>query len=265
MRYFLHISYSGTRYNGWQLQPNALGVQQVLNESLGKIYQTKINTIGSGRTDTGVHASEQFVHLDLPFRIDPEEAAFRLNKLLPKDISLNKIYEVGPEAHARFDAVARTYEYRISLKKNPFLAEFAYYLSQKPDVEKMNEAAQQLLGFQDFTAFSKVKGDTKHYNCHLYEAGWKQENELLIFTVRANRFLRGMVRLIVGTLLSVGKGKISVSEFGQIIKSQDRGKASGAAPAEGLFLTKVEYPEQYFEEQKALFYQHLNVLPASES
>jgi tRNA pseudouridine38-40 synthase len=265
MRYFLHVSYNGTRYNGWQTQPNARAVQQVLDESLHTIFQTEIHTVGSGRTDTGVHASEQLVHLDLPFQINLEETVFRLNKILPNDISLNTIFEVGPEAHARFDAIARTYEYRISLKKNPFLAEFAYYLSRKPDLEKMNEAAQLLLGFQDFTAFSKVKGDTKHYNCHLYEAAWKQENELLIFTIRANRFLRGMVRLIVGTLLSVGKGKISVSEFGKIIKSQDRSKASGAAPAEGLFLTKVEYPEQYFEQQKALFYQHLNALPASES
>jgi len=265
MRYFLQISYNGTRYNGWQTQPNARAVQQVLNESLYTIFQTEINTVGSGRTDTGVHASEQLVHLDLPFQIKPEETVFRINKILPKYISLNQIFEVGPEAHARFDAIARTYEYRISLQKNPFLADFAYYLSRKPDVIKMNEAAELLLGFQDFTAFSKVKGDTKHYNCHIYEALWKQENDLLIFTIRANRFLRGMVRLVVGTLLSVGKGKISVVEFGQIIKNQDRSKASGAAPAEGLFLTKVEYPEGYFDEQKALFYNHLNATPTGEN
>ncbi|MBK0403442.1 tRNA pseudouridine(38-40) synthase TruA [Adhaeribacter sp. BT258] len=265
MRYFLQISYNGTRYNGWQTQPNARAVQQVLDESLHTIFQTEINTVGSGRTDTGVHASEQFVHLDLPFQISSEETAFRLNKILPKDISLNKILEVGPQAHARFDAISRTYEYRICLQKNPFLADFAYYLSRKPDVEEMNEAAKMLLGFQDFTAFSKVKGDTKHYNCHIYEANWKQEQELLIFTIKANRFLRGMVRLIVGTLLSVGKGKISVSAFGKIIESQDRSKASGAAPAEGLFLTKVEYPEGYFDEQKKLFYSHLNVLPGGGS
>src|SRR5688572_13031262 len=265
MRYFLQISYNGTRYNGWQTQPNARAVQQVLDESLRTIFQTEINTVGSGRTDTGVHAAEQFVHLDLPFRINPEETAFRLNKILPKDISLNQIFEVGPEAHARFDAIARTYEYRISSKKDPFLAEFAYYLNRKPDVEKMNEAAKLLLGFQDFTAFSKVKGDTKHYNCHIYEASWKEENELLIFTIKANRFLRGMVRLVVGTLLSVGKGKISVSDFGQIIKSQDRSKASGAAPAEGLFLSKVDYPELYFEEQKKLFYSQASNTPTEES
>jgi tRNA pseudouridine38-40 synthase len=265
MRYFLQISYNGTRYNGWQTQLNALGVQQVLNESLQTLFQTEINTVGSGRTDTGVHAAEQFVHLDLPFEIEPEETVFRLNKMLPQDISLNKIYEVGLAAHARFDAIARTYEYRVSLKKNPFLADFAYYLNRKPDVEKMNEAAKALLGFQDFTAFSKVKGDTKHYNCHIFEAAWKQENELLIFTIKANRFLRGMVRLIVGTLLSVGKGKLSVAEFGAIIRSQDRSKASGAAPAEGLFLTKVEYPEQYFEEQKKLFYSQISNMPTGES
>ena len=265
MRYFLHISYDGTRYNGWQLQPNARGVQQVLNESLQTIFQTEINTVGSGRTDTGVHAAEQYVHLDLPLEINPEETVSRINKILPKDISLNAICPVGPEAHARFDAISRTYEYRISLKKNPFLADFAYYLSRKPDVEKMNEAAQYLLGYEDFTAFSKVKGDTKHYNCHIYEAHWREETDALVFTIRANRFLRGMVRLVVGTLLSVGKGKIPVSQFQQIIKSQDRSKASGAAPPEGLFLTKVEYPEGYFEEQEKLFHRHLNAAPAGNS
>lgn len=265
MRYFLQLSYNGTRYNGWQTQPNARAVQQVLDESLRTLFQTEINTVGSGRTDTGVHAQEQFVHLDLPFQVDPEETVFRLNKLLPKDIALHRIYEVGPEAHARFDAVARTYEYRICLQKNPFLAEFAYYLSRKPNLEKMNEAASLLLGYQDFTAFSKVKGDTSHYNCHLYAACWKQENDRLIFTIKANRFLRGMVRLIVGTLLSVGKDKISVSDFGEILKSQNRSKASGAAPAEGLFLTEVAYPENYFGTQKELFYSQISNMPTGES
>ncbi len=265
MRYFLQISYNGTNYNGWQTQPNARAVQEVLDKSLQTLFQTEINTVGSGRTDTGVHAEEQFVHLDLPFQIDPEEAVFRLNKMLPKAISVNRILEVGPEAHARFDAISRTYEYRISSRKDPFLADFAYYLNRKPAVEKMNEAAAMLLGFQDFTAFSKVKGDTKHYNCQIYEAAWKEEGDLLIFTIKANRFLRGMVRLVAGTLLSVGKGKISVADFGQIIKSRDRSKASGAAPAEGLFLTRVEYPEGYFDEQKKLFYSHLNAMPTDES
>ncbi|MDQ3292660.1 MAG: tRNA pseudouridine(38-40) synthase TruA [Bacteroidota bacterium] len=247
MRYFLEIAYDGTNYHGWQIQPNAVTVQQVLNDCLSTILRETIETIGSGRTDTGVHAEQQFVHFDVTRTLDKEEACYRFNRILPHDIAVKNIYEVSPEAHARFDAVARTYEYRICLNNNPFLHAYSHYLSRKPNIEAMNEAAEMLLGFEDFTTFSKVKGETKHYKCQMYYAHWElREDDMLIFTIRANRFLRGMVRLIVGTLLDVGSEKLTISDFKEVVSSQDRRQSSGAAPAAGLFLTRVEYPENYF-------------------
>ncbi|PSR53977.1 tRNA pseudouridine(38-40) synthase TruA [Adhaeribacter arboris] len=247
MRYFLEIAYDGTNYHGWQIQPNALTVQQILNDCLSTVLRETIETIGSGRTDTGVHAEQQFIHLDVTGILNKEEACYRFNRILPPDIAVKNIYEVIPEAHARFDAIARTYEYRICLINNPFLRAFSHFLNRKPNLELMNEAAAMLLNFEDFTTFSKVKGETKHYHCQMYQAQWQmQGSDMLIFTIRANRFLRGMVRLIVGTLLDVGSGKLSISEFTDIIASQDRRRASAAAPAAGLFLTKVEYPANFF-------------------
>ncbi|MFT2010387.1 tRNA pseudouridine(38-40) synthase TruA [Pontibacter sp. 13R65] len=246
MRYFLEMAYNGTRYHGWQVQPNAHTVQQVLDDCLSKVLRHPISSVGSGRTDTGVHASQQFVHFDVPEPLDVEQACYRLNRILPPDIAAKHLYAVSDEAHARFDAFARTYHYRITLNKDPFLTEYAYYLSRQPQVQLMNEAAAILLRYEDFTTFSKVKGDTKHYNCNMYEAVWGQYENQLLFTIRANRFLRGMVRLVVGTLLDVGKGKLTVAEFEEAIASRDRRNASGAAPAQGLYLAKVEYPPHLF-------------------
>lgn len=246
MRYFLEIAYDGTNYHGWQMQPNALTVQQVLNDCLSTVLRESIETVGSGRTDTGVHAEQQFVHLDVAGKLNKEEACYRFNRILPHDIAVKNIYEVLPEAHARFDAIARTYEYRISLTNNPFIHAYSHFLSRKPDVDLMNEAAAALLTFEDFTTFSKVKGETKHYRCLIYRADWQMQQDRLLFTIRANRFLRGMVRLVVGTLLDVGSGKLSVADFKTTVASQNRHLASAAAPAAGLFLTKVEYPENYF-------------------
>ncbi|WP_347159969.1 tRNA pseudouridine(38-40) synthase TruA [Pontibacter chitinilyticus] len=243
MRYFLEIAYDGGRFHGWQVQPNALSVQEVLDDSLSKVLREPIATVGSGRTDTGVHASQQFVHFDVAQELAPQQTVFRLNRLLPADIAAKNLYLVPDEAHARFDAMARTYHYYLTLNKDPFQRHHTYYYSRPLNVAKMNEAAAILLKYEDFTTFSKVKGDTKHYRCTMYEAKWQQEGETLIFTIRANRFLRGMVRLVVGTLLDVGKGKLTVAQFEQIIASQDRSKSSAAAPAEGLFLAKVAYPE----------------------
>lgn len=247
MRYFLDIAYDGTRFHGWQVQPNALSVQEVLDGCLSKVLRQPISTTGSGRTDTGVHASQQFVHFDVAEKLDEEQMVYRFNRLLPNDIVVKKLYLVPNDAHARFDAFERTYHYYITLAKNPFKRYYAYYLNKQPDLEKMNEAAAVLLRYEDFTTFSKVKGDTKHYNCNMYEAIWQQEGDMLQFTIRANRFLRGMVRLVVGTLLDVGKEKLTVEAFEQIIASKDRSKASGAAPAEGLYLAKVAYPEDKFQ------------------
>ncbi|MEJ8802503.1 tRNA pseudouridine(38-40) synthase TruA [Pontibacter sp. H249] len=246
MRYFLEIAYDGGRFHGWQVQPNALSVQEVLDDSLSKILREEISTTGSGRTDTGVHASQQFVHFDTDQQLDPQHIVYRLNRILPDDIAAKNLYLVTDEAHARYDAFARTYHYHITLTRNPFKRYYAWYHSQHLDVEKMNEAAAILLRYEDFTTFSKVKGDTKHYRCSMYEAVWRQQGEELLFTIKANRFLRGMVRLVVGALADVGRGKLSIAAFEQIIASQDRSKASGAAPAEGLYLAKVEYPEYIF-------------------
>lgn len=254
MRYFLDVAYEGTRFHGWQAQPNALGVQAVLDECLRKVCRLdQVTTVGSGRTDTGVHARQQWVHVDLPQVWPPEDLQHKLNRILPLDISINQVHAVGQEAHARFDAIARTYHYHISLKKDPFLVKQAAYLAQKPNVILMNQAAQVLLQLEDFTTFSKVKGDVNHYRCTITQAVWQEKDNCLVFTIKANRFLRGMVRLIVGTLLDVGKGKITVAQFRAAIERQDRRLASGAAPAHGLYLHRVEYPAQYFETQNVLF------------
>lgn len=246
MRYFLEIAYDGTRFHGWQVQPNALSVQEILEDSLSKVLREPINTTGSGRTDSGVHASQQFVHFNAQQPLDPQQVVYRLNRILPDDISALNLYLVQPDAHARYDAFARTYHYHITLRKNPFKRLHAWYHSRELDVEKMNEAAAILLNYEDFITFSKVKGDTKHYRCNMYEAVWEQAGEELRFTIRANRFLRGMVRLVVGTLVDVGRGKLTVEEFEQIVASQDRSRSSGAAPSEGLYLAKVEYPSELF-------------------
>ncbi|RDV13784.1 tRNA pseudouridine(38-40) synthase TruA [Pontibacter diazotrophicus] len=243
MRYFLEIAYDGTRFHGWQVQPNALSVQEVLDSCLSKVLRQQISSTGSGRTDTGVHASQQFVHFDVEEELDTQQSVYRFNRLLPDDVVAKQLYLVPDDAHARFDAFARTYHYHISLTRNPFKRFYAYHHSRPLNVEKMNEAAAILLKYEDFTTFSKVKGDTKHYRCDMYEAVWRQQGEELVFTIRANRFLRGMVRLIVGTLVDVGRGKLTVAQFEQVIASQDRRQSSGAAPAEGLYLAKVEYPE----------------------
>ena len=247
MRYFLEIAYDGTRFHGWQVQPNALTVQEVLDDCLSKVLRQPVNSVGSGRTDTGVHASQQFVHFDVNEALDIEKSLYRFNRLLPADIAAKNLYLVADEAHARFDAFERVYHYHITGAKDPFKQFYAYYLNRPLDVENMNKAAAKLLKYEDFTTFSKVKGDTKHYNCNMYEAVWQQNGTALQFTIRANRFLRGMVRLVVGTLLDVGRGKLTVDQFEQIISSKDRSKASGAAPAEGLYLAQVNYPTEQFQ------------------
>ena len=254
MRYFLDLTYDGTRFHGWQAQPNALGVQAVLDDCLRKVFRlADVATVGSGRTDTGVHARQQWVHVDLPQVLEPSEIAHKLNRILPPDMAINGVKPVGPEAHTRFDAVSRTYRYHVTLRKNPFLVKQAAYLAQRPDVARMNEAAQILIELEDFTTFSKVKGDVTHYRCTITQAAWEEVDGQLVFTISANRFLRGMVRLVVGTLLDVGKGKLTVAQFREAIERQDRSLASGAAPAQGLYLHQVEYPEQYFAVQQVLF------------
>lgn len=241
MRYFIALSYNGKNYHGWQIQPDAISVQEKLNLALSTILQKDIVVVGAGRTDTGVHASEMYAHFDCTFHLDTN-FAFKLNAILPKDIVVKKVFLVADDKHARFDAVSRSYEYKIWLGRNPFLLDFAWQIhSQIPDVAAMNTAAKLLLEYTDFQTFSKVKTDVYTYNCNVTIAYWDQKGDELTFYITANRFLRNMVRAIVGTLLDVGFGKITVQDFKKIIESKNRGNAGLSVPAKGLFLTHINY------------------------
>tara|TARA_R110002074_G_scaffold382825_1_gene562775 strand:- start:93092 stop:93835 length:744 start_codon:yes stop_codon:yes gene_type:complete len=243
LRYFIDIAYNGTAYCGWQNQPNALSVQEVLEKALSTLLGTEIAVTGAGRTDAGVHAKQLFAHFDASAMEDVQNLLHRLNSFLPKDISVQDIFQVKDDAHARFDAEAREYEYHINLKKDPFVEGLAYLVNNEPDVSKMNEAAQSLLKYQDFQCFSRSKTDVKTYYCTITKAHWERKENLLIFTISANRFLRNMVRAIVGTLLEIGYGKLTLEDFHKIIESKNRSNAGASAPAHGLYLTKVVYPE----------------------
>lgn len=246
MRYFFEIAYKGTNYKGWQTQHNAVTVQEVVEDALTKLTGTKTEIIGSGRTDTGVHCEQQFFHADIHKEIILKDFQHRMNVLLPKDISIQSIRKVKPEASARFDAVSRTYHYRITLVKNPLLEGLAMHYFKSADIPTMNKAAALLLGEHDFQCFSKVKTNVNHFLCDITTAEWKQKHDQLEFVITANRFLRGMVRAIVGTLLDVGTGRINVKDFQRIINSKDRKEAGQNVSPEGLYLTKVKYPSSIF-------------------
>lgn len=246
MRYFIEIAYHGKNYHGWQNQPDAITVQEVLEKTLSTLLRKDIQVVGAGRTDAGVHAKQLFAHFDFEIIEDLSEVIFRLNSFLPKDISVQNLFKVQEDAHARFHATAREYEYVITTEKNPFFEELAYHVYQKPDVEKMNEAAALLLNYNDFQCFSRSNTDVKTYHCKLEKALWTEDKHSLVFTIKADRFLRNMVRAIVGTLLEVGYGKLALEEVHNILQSKDRSKAGASAPAHGLYLTKVEYPATIF-------------------
>lgn len=223
------------------MQPDAISIQEKLNEALSKVWQETIEVVGAGRTDTGVHAKQMFAHFDVQSQVK-EQIVYKLNSILPNDIVVSKLVEVEPEKHARFDAVSRSYEYKIWLGRNPFLLDFYWQIhSQYLDVEAMNQAAKILLKYKDFQSFSKVKTDVYTYNCDIFDAYWEVNNEELTFYISANRFLRNMVRAIVGTMVDVGLGKISVLDFEEIIKSKNRSNAGLSVPARGLFLTEIKY------------------------
>lgn len=242
MRFFIQLSYNGTNYHGWQIQPNATSVQETLTKALNVVLNEKnIVIMGAGRTDTGVHASKMFAHFDYEKEIDSKTVVHKLNSYLPKDIAVSEIISVDENAHARFDAKQRTYEYKINLTKNVFLDELSWYYNKELDVEAMNDAASLLMEFIDFQCFSKVHTDVNTFNCAITQAFWKKENDQLIFTISADRFLRNMVRSIVGTLVNVGLGKISKADFQKIIESKDRKKAGFSVPACGLYLTEIKY------------------------
>ncbi|MEM6721037.1 MAG: tRNA pseudouridine(38-40) synthase TruA [Bacteroidota bacterium] len=246
MKYFIELSYNGENYHGWQNQPNAISVQEVIEKALSTLLRSDIAIVGAGRTDAGVHAKQMFAHFDTEVVFDASELTFKLNSFLPKDIAIQAIHSVHEEAHARFDATGRTYEYWIVSQKNPFHNQSAHTVFKPLNVPLMNEAAKELFNYEDFKSFSKTHTDVKTYICRIEKAIWEQKNELLVFTIRADRFLRNMVRAIVGTLLDVGLGKISIPEFKQIIESRDRNKAGTSVPGKALYLTAVTYPKETF-------------------
>jgi tRNA pseudouridine38-40 synthase len=247
-RYFIFISYRGTLYHGWQIQSNSVTVQKVLDNALSVVLNESISTIGAGRTDTGVHAMLFCAHFDSsdPDLSSNKKIIFKLNRFLPKDISVRSINKVLPDSNARFSAISRTYKYYISRIKDPFFENSSWLLHCEIDIQLMNHACRELLKHSDFTSFSKLHSDTKTNICKIFYALWEETDNRLIFTIKADRFLRNMVRAIVGTMINVGTGKIRVAEFEEIITARDRCRAGRSAPAQGLFLTEIEYPEELF-------------------
>ncbi|MES2630046.1 MAG: tRNA pseudouridine(38-40) synthase TruA [Bacteroidota bacterium] len=244
-RYFIELSYKGTAYCGWQVQPNAVAVQEVLNKALSTLLRSPgLETVGCGRTDAGVHATLFYAHFDLDHKVKEKEEIFiyKINSLLPEDVAVSRLIPLHPEAHARFDATRREYKYYIHFKKDPFSKETSVYQAKVPDMELMNKAAATLLNVSDFTSFAKLHADAKTNICKVTHARWEQTEKGMCFTISADRFLRNMVRAIVGTLLLVGNRKITLDQFRDIIIQQDRGSAGMSAPAQGLFLTGIEYP-----------------------
>ncbi len=246
MRYFIRFAYFGKAYHGWQNQPNALTVQQVLERALSTLSRQEISVIGAGRTDTGVHAKEMFAHFDVDTTLEAVELVHRLNSFLPEDIAIGEIFQVTEEAHARFDAIERTYEYWIVQKKNPFYKDSAHFVWSPLQLDYMNKAASIMMEYDDFECFSKSNTDVKTFICLIKQAYWEKGKEKLVFTITADRFLRNMVRAVVGTLLEVGMGRMEPEGIRAIIESKDRGKAGVSVPAKGLYLTKIKYPETIY-------------------
>ena len=246
-RYFMELSYKGTHYFGWQVQPGQLSVQEVLETRFSLFFRRPVAVTGAGRTDTGVHAGYYVAHFevdDLPF--SAADVVYKLNRFLPADIALHSIWEVPSDAHARFSAISRTYTYSVSLHKDPFTADSAWYCPWPLDLPKMNAAAQILLHHTDFTSFSKLHSDVKTNLCRVGEARWEEVGARLCFTITADRFLRNMVRAVVGTLVDTGRGKTGVQDFEEIILRKDRSAAGTSAPAHGLSLTGIRYPQEIY-------------------
>ena len=244
-RYFIYLAYNGSNYHGWQIQPNAVSVQQTIEKGLSTILRENISITGAGRTDTGVNASLMVAHFDMENPIqDCIQLAFKLDRVLPPDIAIFKIIAVKEDMHARFSAISRTYKYYVTTRKDPFAGKFKNKVFGEIDIDKMNDACQILFDYIDFTSFSKLHTDVKTNNCTIMYARWeKEENGDLIFTIKADRFLRNMVRAIVGTLLLIGRGKLTKNDLIKIIEHKDRSKAGDSATAQALFLTDIEYPE----------------------
>lgn len=246
-RYFIYFSYDGAAYHGWQAQPNAITVQQVLEESIAKLMRRPVPLVGAGRTDAGVNAACMVAHGDFPCEVDCAQLVYKLNKMLPPDIAVSDVRRVKDDAHARFDALSRRYSYRVVTAKSPFARRYACRVMPGVDFEVMNRAAELLYEYTDFTSFSKLHTDVKTNNCKVTYAAWRKTgDDEWVFEIEADRFLRNMVRAIVGTLLLVGRGKMSIEGFREVIENKARGEAGDSAPGEALFLMNVEYPNNIF-------------------
>lgn len=249
MRYFIYLSYDGTNYHGWQIQLNGDSVQETLMKALATFLRQEVEVIGAGRTDAGVHARLMVAHFDFERELDGAQVTDKLNRLLPPDIAVYKVCRVKQDAHARFDATYRTYKYYVTTRKDPFSRNYAWRLFNSLDFEKMNEAARTLFDYTDFTSFSKLHTDVKTNNCKIMHAEWTQVGETeWVFTIQADRFLRNMVRAVVGTLVEVGRGKMTIGDFKKVIENKDRCKAGSSVPGHALFLVDVGYPEELFLE-----------------
>ncbi|MCF8359604.1 MAG: tRNA pseudouridine(38-40) synthase TruA [Prolixibacteraceae bacterium] len=247
-RYLMQLAYNGSAYCGWQIQPNAITVQQKLTEALRTLSREEVDVTGAGRTDTGVHASFFVAHFDLSKPItDSANFCFKLNSILPKDIVVKQVFPVNDDFHARFSARSRTYHYFISDQKEPFRNDFVNFCPYKLDVDLMNKGAELLKSYTDFTSFSKLHTDVKTNNCKIEEAFWAEKNGLLVFEITADRFLRNMVRAIAGTLIDLGRDKINLTELAKIVDAKDRGRAGASVPALALFLTDIVYPGELNE------------------
>ena len=248
MRYFIYFSYNGKFYHGWQKQKNSVTVQEKIEESLTILLKNNIKVIGAGRTDTGVHAKEMVAHFDIDkYFENPNNLIFKLNQFLSNDISVKSLKSVKKNAHARFDAISRTYKYYIYKEKDVFSEEYGYHLNYSLNIKNINEAIKIIINNKDFKCFTKSKTDVTNYLCNILDSKWIEFDKKYVFEITANRFLRNMVRSIVGTLIDVGSGKKSINDFNEIINSQDRSMAGYSVPAKGLFLTNVNYPKEIFK------------------
>jgi tRNA pseudouridine38-40 synthase len=241
-RYFLELAYKGNHYSGFQIQANANSIQQEVEKALGIFFRERLVLTGSSRTDGGVHALQNYFHFDYEGVIE-KRVIYNLNSILPPDIGITGAYPVAPDAHCRFDAVSREYRYYIYRRKNPFLADRAYFFPYTLDREKLNAAAALVPQFREFVSFAKRNSQAKTFDCTITQSSWQEENECLVYRVAANRFLRGMVRGLVGTMVQVGRGKISVEEFAAILRNKDNQRADFSVPGHGLFLIRVTFPD----------------------
>lgn len=250
-RYFMMISFDGSQYHGWQRQENALSIEQKINDALNTILRRDVKLTGCGRTDAGVHAREFFAHFDVEEPLASEDqTVYNLTSMLPDDIEINRLMKVTPDAHARFSATKRTYQYFINSKRSPFDKNYEHYFHHKLDASLMNEACTVLMHHNNFSCFSKTHTQVNNFLCTIYDAHWETHDSRHIFTITANRFLRNMVRAIVGTMLDMGLHKIDLNGFNNILENGSRSEAGMSVPGQGLFLTKVEYPEDIFCDKK---------------